>query len=197
MKLGGFGSERWSSQAFVESRVTSLRTRTTSTALVSRLMLLGADATKAVVPTGVIVDDIVGVGDVRQRDVTARMDSLPDALLCPARFTAGTDVRDDQREELPDESDAPEGVVRLTITAAVEPLPDGQAGRRLDWAGAAQGRECGLAPEPFGIIAVGGGVRCPGPPCHVAWPSTRRDDVRIVEARPPRQTVLASVTHAP
>ena len=74
VKLGGFGSERWSSQAFVESRVTSLRTRTTSTALVSRLMLLGADATKAVVPTGVIVDDIVGVGDVRQRDVTARMD---------------------------------------------------------------------------------------------------------------------------
>lgn len=83
-------------------------------------------------------------------------------LLCQARPPDGSDVCDDQWEELPDEvpleaahdflarppfalstfgigarpgiaphadeGDRPEGVVRLPITAAIETMPDDQAG---------------------------------------------------------------------
>ena len=65
----------WSYQTFVEGRVTRLRTRTTSTPHVGRLKLLGADAAKAAMPTGTIVERIDVVRDVRQRDVTARLET--------------------------------------------------------------------------------------------------------------------------
>ncbi len=51
-----------------------LATRTTSPRLVGRLNLLGAEAVKVAVPTGAIVERIDVVGDVRQRDVAARID---------------------------------------------------------------------------------------------------------------------------
>jgi hypothetical protein len=46
---------------------------------VGRLKLLGADASKVAVPSGAIVESIDVVGDVRQRDVTVRIDSLLDS----------------------------------------------------------------------------------------------------------------------
>jgi hypothetical protein len=61
--------KRWSYHSFVEGRVTYLRTRMTSTPLVGRFNLLGADAAKVAVPTGAIVESIDVVGDVRQRRV--------------------------------------------------------------------------------------------------------------------------------
>ena len=64
--------------------MTYLRSRTTSTALVGRHKLLGANAAKVDVPTFAIVECIDAVDDVRQRDVTAWIDSLLDALLLQA-----------------------------------------------------------------------------------------------------------------
>lgn len=50
----------------------------------SRLELLGADTSKVAVPSGAIVESIEVVGDVRQRDLAARIDALLDAFLLQA-----------------------------------------------------------------------------------------------------------------
>lgn len=52
--------------------------------IVGRLKLLGADASEVAVPTGAIVESIDVVGDVRERDVAARIDPLLDSLLLQA-----------------------------------------------------------------------------------------------------------------
>jgi hypothetical protein len=54
LPLGRRSVAHWSYQTLMESRVTYLRTRTTSTPLLGRLNLLGADAAKLTVPTGAI-----------------------------------------------------------------------------------------------------------------------------------------------
>lgn len=80
-RLGFSPRHDWSYQTFVEGRVTYLHAFTTSTPLVGSLKILGADAAKVAVLTGAIVESIDAVGDVRQRDVAARIDLLLDALL--------------------------------------------------------------------------------------------------------------------
>jgi hypothetical protein len=54
-----------------------------------------------------------------------------------------------------DEHDPVEGGVGLPVAAAVEPMPDGLAGGRLDWAGTAQRREGGVAGEAGGVVTGG------------------------------------------
>lgn len=96
-------------QTFIESRLTYLRFRTTSPPLVGRIRLLGTDAAKVAVPTGAIMESIDIVGDVRQRDVAARIDPLLDALLLQAaegRLDHGIDAPMSSME--PDGSDVRE-----------------------------------------------------------------------------------------
>jgi hypothetical protein len=54
-----------------------------------------------------------------------------------------------------DQSDAPQGVVGLAVTAAVEALAVGAARGRRDRRDAAQVREGGLPAEPLGVVAGG------------------------------------------
>ena len=61
----------------------------------------------------------------------------------------------------PDQGNAPQGVVGLAVTAAVESVAVGAARGRRDRGGAAKMGEGGLAAEPMGIV-TGGHQQLPG-----------------------------------